>query len=686
MPDEQRQPQRPRGGGDGDGGPPKPPVRMSRGLFSWIVIVGLGLMFFVMLSQSMNKVHKLSISEFWTHIENGDIAKVVVKENAITGEFRPDRIPANVTPETKLFECEYLGVVQKIEEIRKEVEAKSARSAKPVDFGSQASNNLFVNILLSIIPWLLLFAIIWFLLFRQLRQTGGGAGMLGNFGRSRHRILTKEHTSVTFADVAGVEEAKEEVLEIVEFLKNPKRFQRLGGRIPRGVLLVGEPGCGKTLLAKAIAGEAEVPFFSISGSDFVEMFVGVGASRVRDLFRQAKENSPCIVFLDEIDAVGRRRGMGYNGGGHDEREQTLNAILVEMDGFDSNDQVIVVAATNRADVLDPALIRPGRFDRQVYVPLPDVKGRIDILRVHAQKVKVQPPLEPKLSRIARGTPMFSGADLAAIINEAALLATLAGKDAVELEDLEEARDKVRWGRAKRSRVVDDKDRLLTAYHEAGHAVVQTVLKDADPVHKVSIIPRGPYGGATFALPEKDRSYYSRKWIEAQMRVACAGRLAEEILGQDVNSGAGGDIRQVTQLAREMVTEWGMSDRLGFVYYGDDPVGRQMRPDFGLTKEFSDQTARMIDEEVKRIVDAAYADTRRLIEAHRPQLEAVAQALLKYETLSGEEVRAVMAGESLNKPTVADLIAAEQGRRAETPVARPVQRPPDTEAGPLPSPA
>jgi cell division protease FtsH len=301
-------------------------------------------------------------------------------------------------------------------------------------------------------------------------------------------------------------------------------------------------------------------------------------------------------------------------------------------------------------------------------------------------VKVQPPLEPKLSRIARGTPMFSGADLAAIINEAALLATLAGKDAVELEDLEEARDKVRWGRAKRSRVVDDKDRLLTAYHEAGHAVVQTVLKDADPVHKVSIIPRGPYGGATFALPEKDRSYYSRKWIEAQMRVACAGRLAEEILGQDVNSGAGGDIRQVTQLAREMVTEWGMSDRLGFVYYGDDPVGRQMRPDFGLTKEFSDQTARMIDEEVKRIVDAAYADTRRLIEAHRPQLEAVAQALLKYETLSGEEVRAVMAGESLNKPTVADLIAAEQGRRAETPVARPVQRPPDTEAGPLPSPA
>jgi cell division protease FtsH len=682
MPDDQKQPPRPRGNGDGNGGPPRSPLRMSRGLFSWIILAGLGLMFLFMLNQSLHKATKIPISAFWTHIRNGEIEKVVIRENAIAGEFT--KPPANAPNDSKQFECEYLGVVQKIEDVRKEIEQVSPRR---VEISSEAGGNLLMNILISTIPWLLLFGIIWFLLFRQLRQTGGGAGMLGNFGRSRHRILTKERTSITFADVAGVDEAKDEVLEIVEFLKNPKRFQRLGGRIPRGVLLVGEPGCGKTLLAKAIAGEAEVPFFSISGSDFVEMFVGVGASRVRDLFRQAKENAPCIVFLDEIDAVGRRRGMGYNGGGHDEREQTLNAILVEMDGFETNDQVIVIAATNRADVLDPALVRPGRFDRQVFVPLPDVKGRFEILRVHAQKVKMQPPIDPKLHRIARGTPMFSGADLAAIINEAALLATLVGKDAVELEDLEEARDKVRWGRAKRSRVVDDKDRLLTAYHEAGHAVVQSLLKDADPVHKVSIIPRGPYGGATFSLPEKDRMTYNRSYAEATLRVLCAGRIAEELLGHDMNSGASGDIRQATAMARTMITEWGMSDRLGFVYYGDESLSRRQQMDFGMTKDFSDKTSETIDEEVKRLIDGACAETRRMIEESREQLEAVGQALLKYETLSGEEVRQIMAGGTVDKPTVADLIAAEQGRRPSAPVARPIQKPAtDQDAGPLPSPA
>jgi cell division protease FtsH len=454
------------------------------------------------------------------------------------------------------------------------------------------------------------------------------------------------------------------------------------------VLLVGSPGTGKTLLARAIAGEAGVPFFSISGSDFVEMFVGVGASRVRDLFRQAKENSPCIVFLDEIDAVGRRRGVGFNGGGHDEREQTLNAILVEMDGFDTNDQVIVIAATNRADVLDPALVRPGRFDRQVFVPLPDVKGRFEILKVHARRIKLQPPLDPKLQRLARATPMFSGADLAAIINESALLATLAGKDAVDLEDLEEARDKVRWGRAKRSRIIEEKDRVLTAYHEAGHALVQTLLKDADPVHKVSIIPRGPAMGATFSLPEKDRVAYNRSWAEAFLRVACAGRIAEELCGHDTNSGASNDIRQVTTLARYMVTEWGMSQRLGFIYYGDEPATRNRAAEFGLAKDFSEETARLIDEEVKQIVNRAYADTRRLIEENRDKLEAIAQALVKYETIDGEEVRKLVAGEKLDRPTVADLIAAEQSRRHEAPpVARPVKRPPpDEQPGPIPSPA
>ncbi|MCK4340538.1 MAG: ATP-dependent zinc metalloprotease FtsH [Phycisphaerae bacterium] len=645
-------------------------------------------MFLVMLQQSMNKSHEVKISEFWIYIERGDVKLVTIKEDAITGEFRQDRIPANGPQEITAFECTYLRAAEKIEEIQERIAEKTPAEAQAVEVASARSGNIFLNALLYAIPWLLFIAIIWFVLFRQLRQSGGGAGMLGNFGRSRHRLTTKEHTNITFTDVAGVDEAKEEVVEIIEFLKNPKKFQRLGGRIPRGVLLVGEPGCGKTLLAKAIAGEADVPFFSISGSDFVEMFVGVGASRVRDLFRQAKENSPCIIFLDEIDAVGRRRGMGFNGGGgHDEREQTLNAILVEMDGFESNDQVIVVAATNRADVLDPALVRPGRFDRQVFVSLPDVKGRMEILKVHAKKVKVQPPLDPKLHRIARGTPMFSGADLAAIINESALLATLAGKDAVELEDLEEARDKVRWGRAKRSRVVDEKDRLLTAYHEAGHALVQSLMKDADPVHKVSIIPRGPYGGATFSLPEKDRQTYNRSYVEATLRVICAGRVAEELLGHDTNSGAGGDIRQATQMARMMITEWGMSDQLGFVFYGDESLTGRPTFDFGQGKDFSDKTAELIDEEVKRIIDEAYADTRRLIEENRDQLEAVAQALLKYETLTGEEVRQIMAGQTLDKPTVADLIAVEQDRRSDAPpIARPVQQPPGEETGPLPSPA
>src|SRR6202042_3594031 len=346
-----------------------------------------------------------------------------------------------------------------------------------------------------------------------------------SFGKSKARMMTRDRNKVTFKDVAGIDEAKEELSEIVEFLKDPRRFQRLGGRIPKGVLMIGPPGTGKTLLAKAIAGEADVPFFSISGSDFVEMFVGVGASRVRDLFKQAKDNSPCIIFLDEIDAVGRRRGSGFSSGGHDEREQTLNAILVEMDGFDTNDQVIVCAATNRVDVLDPALTRPGRFDRQIYVPLPDVKGRMDILKVHSRKVKLGPNVD--LAKLAKATPGFSGADLAAIINEAALGATLAGKEYIEMDDLEEARDKVRWGRARKSRVIDEKEKIATAYHEAGHAVVQYLEKEADPIHKVTIIPRGNYGGATMALPEKDKMSHSKKWCIAFMRVCFGGRIAEE---------------------------------------------------------------------------------------------------------------------------------------------------------------
>ena len=667
---------------DGNGEGPKLPPRMSRGAFSWIILVALGLMLVVMFTRNMSSRHEISYDEFLQHVRNGNVESIEIRgEDLFTAKLRRE-LPQ---PPTKEVQVNYPYVAENFGDFRKEVLAASPEGAQP-EIVDERNTSLLLTFLLPLIPWLLLIALVWFLLIRQLRQTGAGAGMLGNFGRSRHRITTKEHTNVTFANVAGIDEAKDEVYEIVEFLKNPKRFERLGGRIPRGVLLVGEPGCGKTLLAKAIAGEADVPFFSISGSDFVEMFVGVGASRVRDLFRQAKDNAPCIIFLDEIDAVGRRRGQGFGGGGHDEREQTLNAILVEMDGFETSDQVIVIAATNRADVLDPALVRPGRFDRQVFVPLPDVKGRFEILRVHAKRIKLQPPVDSKLQRLARATPMFSGADLAAIINESALLATLASKDAVDMDDLEEARDKIRWGRAKRSRVVEDKDRELTAYHEAGHAVVQTLVEDADPVHKVSIIPRGPYGGATFSLPEKDRMTVNKSFVLATLRVLCAGRLAEEMLGHDTNSGAEGDIRQATQLAKRMVTDWGMSERLGFVFHGEDHSGASLF-EIGGGREISSKTAEIIDEEVKRIIDEAYVGTRQLLTENREKLDAVAQALLKYETIDGDEVRALIRGETVDRPTVADLIAAEEARRKdEPPVARPIEQPPDEEAGPLPSPA
>ncbi len=664
------------GGGGGPNG--KPPVRMSRGAFSWLLVIAIAVLLLVMLNRSMNNAKEIGVPEFWRAVENGQIESLVAHDTTITGNFKERPKDS----ETKKFVVNYR--VDDFGELSKRIEETSERGghATPV-YEYEPENNLLTTVLITMLPWLLIFGVIWYFLFRQLRQSGGGAGMLGNFGRSRHRMMTREHTNVTFADVAGIEEAKDEVYELVEFLKNPKRFQKLGGRIPRGVLLIGEPGCGKTMLAKAIAGEADVPFFSISGSDFVEMFVGVGASRVRDLFRQAKENSPCIIFLDEIDAVGRRRGVGYSGGGNDEREQTLKAILVEMDGFDSNDQVIVIAATNRSDVLDPALIRPGRFDRQVQVPLPDVKGRFEILRVHARKVKIAPPIDPKMHRIARGTSMFSGADLAAIINESALLATLAGKEAIELDDLEEARDKVRWGRARRSRFVEERDRELTAYHEAGHALVQCLVKDADPLHKVSIIPRGPYGGATFSLPEQDRMTHNRSYLEAMMRVACGGRLAEEILGQDMNSGASSDIRQVTAIARQMVTEWGMSDKLGFIFLGED----QRRQWMDLSgKDFSEATQEVIDAEIKHIVDEAYADARRILSENETALRAIGEALLKYETLDGDEVRKLIAGESIDRPTVADLIDAERGAREERPpVARPVEDG-GSGSGPLPSPA
>ena len=640
-------------------GPKKPPVtpngkpggtglRPGRPLIVFLMFSALAV---TMLMYSEEKQQTITVSEFRRRVIDGQVEKVVISDEKLTGTMVAESNTGKPQGTSEEFQVTLNTVSGKQEDFSQFLREHN------VEYSYERMSTL-VQVLLSILPWILILGFMYFFVFRQMR---GAGGMLGNFGRSRHQVGSTNQRRVTFEDVAGIEEAKEEVAEIIQFLRDPKKFQRLGGRIPRGVLLVGNPGCGKTLLAKAIAGEAEVPFFSISGSDFVEMFVGVGASRVRDLFKQAKENSPCIIFLDEIDAVGRKRGAGIAGGGHDEREQTLNAILVEMDGFSTNDQVIVIAATNRADVLDHALTRPGRFDRQIYVPLPDVKGRMEILKVHARKVKLSDNID--LHRLARGTPMFSGADLEAIINEAALSATMAEKESIEMDDLEEARDKVRWGRARRSREIDEKERIAVAYHEAGHALVQSLLDDADPVHKVSIIPRSAMGGATFSLPERDRTMYTRRYCLAFLQTCFGGRLAEEIFVGDISSGASGDISQATGLARTMITEWGMSEALGFVRYQADQTDNIFAD--MMAKEHSDQTAQVIDQEVKRLLDEAADAARKLIETHRDQMEAVKDALLKYETIDGEELKQIIAGKVLDKPTVADLLAAEQQRTDQT---------------------
>jgi cell division protease FtsH len=500
------------------------------------------------------------------------------------------------------------------------------------------------------VPWLLIMVAFFWFFTRQMRAAGGGGGIM-NFGRSRVKMITPDQAKVTFDLVAGVEEAKEEVQEIIAFLKDPKRFSRLGGRVPRGVLLVGPPGTGKTLLAKAIAGEANVPFFAISGSDFVEMFVGVGASRVRDLFKQARESAPCVIFLDEIDAVGRKRGAGL-GGGHDEREQTLNAILVEMDGFETDSGVIMIAATNRPDVLDPALLRPGRFDRQIVLDLPDVRGREAILVVHAQKVKLSPAVD--LSVVARGTPMFSGAELEALINEAALLATLKNKDSIEQDDLDEARDKVRFGRQKKSRVMVEEDRKVTAYHEAGHAIVASQLGNlTEPVHKVTIIPRGMALGSTMQLPERDKYHYRKRELVAELVVLFGGRVAEEIFCDDISGGAANDIERATDLARAMICSWGMSETLGPVALGERRGEVFLGDELLRSKNYSEATAEAIDHEVRSLLDHSHDEAKRILTEHRSQAEELALALLKHETVSGDEVRAILAGakaEDIRRPS------------------------------------
>jgi cell division protease FtsH len=647
--------------GNGRNKPGAPaPNGFPRNIMGWVLMGGLLLMLLLFLNTSGTAEQK-TWRDFHNLVEAGAFeGPVLIENDRIVGTVREgfpgrepkakgtDRVYTPVQPDTREF---YL---QKLDEAGQ-------------DFLPKPQSGLLLQFLIGWGPFIILALLIYFFLFRSIRNAGGGAGMLGNFGRSRHKVTNKEHSNITFNDVAGIDEAKDEIGEIVEFLKNPKKFQRLGGRVPRGVLLIGDPGVGKTLLAKAVAGEAEVPFFSISGSDFVEMFVGVGASRVRDLFKQAKDNSPCIIFLDEIDAVGRRRGSGFSSGGHDEREQTLNAILVEMDGFESADQVIVMAATNRSDVLDPALTRPGRFDRQITVPLPDLQGRVQILKVHSKRVKMSPHID--LERLARGTPMFSGADLAAIINEAAIAATLAGKDHVEQADLEEARDKVRWGRARRSHKIDEDEKKVIAYHEAGHALVMYHDDNAEPLHKVTIIPRGHALGATFNLPERDRHLYSRNQMLSHIRVAFGGRVAEEMFCGDKYNGTAGDIRQATGIARAMVTQYGMSDKVGFQLFGPDESRNPWeQPD----RYYSEETARQIDQEVHRILDECYTQTRELMENHREQAIPLAEALLKYETLSFDEVDRLMKGDKLDKPTVGDLLKAEQSK----PAAKPPRRAPD----------
>jgi cell division protease FtsH len=638
--------------------PERDDSRRPRSFITPIIIVGVVLLVVVLLGQQMGAPAGApkNLSDLDKDVLDGKIERVVIGEDGSTEVFYKTNSGPK-TPEGREIRSyeiaaprDYFdekaiakiktGEVDKFDRLNDDQKKKARDNAPNVEFAQP--RGLLMTILISWLPWLLLLVFLYWLFMRQLRNSAMGGGVL-SFGKSRAVRSDPKEVLVTFEDVAGIDEAKEEVQEIIEFLKNPSKFQRLGGRIPRGVMLVGAPGTGKTLLAKAIAGEAGVPFFPISGSDFVEMFVGVGASRVRDLFKQAKDNSPCIVFLDEIDAVGRKRGTGF-GGGHDEREQTLNAILVEMDGFKRDEGIIVVAATNRPDVLDPALLRPGRFDREVMIDLPDVKGREAILKVHSKKVKVSTDVD--LSVIARATPMFSGAELEALINEAAILATMRNKDSVEMTDVEEARDKVRWGRQKKSRVMAEEDRKRTAYHEAGHALLATLHEDVEPLHKVTIIPRGMALGATMILPEKDRYTYSRKQAAGDLIVLYGGYVVEQVFFDDITSGAKNDIENATRIARLMVTEWGMSEKLGPINYSETYEHQFLGREFSGPKEYSEATAQVIDSEIQRIINEAKTEATRVITENRDALERVASALLKYESLSGKEVEDIVKGVSI----------------------------------------
>ncbi len=624
-------------------------MKFSKNLALWGIISLLVFALFNLFQGSTphNLSTVIAYSEFITEIKSNNVAEVTIQGHDIKGKF------SDTNGEFSTYAPEDANLVSTLS--AHDVLIK----AVPSDDGSP---NLW-SILISWFPMLLLIGV-WVFFMRQM-QGGGGKAM--GFGKSKARLLTEKAGRVTFEDVAGIDEAKQELEEIVEFLRDPQKFQRLGGKIPKGCLLIGPPGTGKTLLARAIAGEANVPFFTISGSDFVEMFVGVGASRVRDMFEQGKKNAPCIIFIDELDAVGRHRGAGL-GGGNDEREQTLNQMLVEMDGFESNEGVILIAATNRPDVLDPALLRPGRFDRQVTVPNPDILGREKILKVHMRKVPLAPDVDARV--ISRGTPGFSGADLANLVNEAALLAARTGKRVVTMREFEDAKDKVMMGAERRSMVMSEDEKRLTAYHEAGHALVGRNVPKHDPLHKVTIIPRGRALGLTMSLPERDRYGYSKLELTSKLAMMFGGRIAEEIVfgPENITTGAGDDIRQATNMARRMVTEYGFSEKLGPLRYSENEEEVFLGHSVAKQQNMSDATAKMIDDEIRALIDNAESTARHIISEKRDDLETIAQALLEYETLSGEDVNALMRGESIIRPESSDDMFKEGGgHRASVPV-------------------
>jgi cell division protease FtsH len=598
-----------------------------KSILLWIVLIAVFIgLFKVWFKQDEKNIREIDFSEFLQKADNREVISVTIKGLEYHGKLKDNAEFVSRGP--ALVDSQMLSRLEK--------------DGVKYRYEKEEQNGVWVQVLLQGLP--LVFLFLFFVIFMRQLQAGGGKAM--SFGKSKARLLSEHRNKITFSDVAGIDEAKEELEEIIAFLKDPKKFTKLGGRIPKGVLLMGSPGTGKTLMARAIAGEAGVPFFSISGSDFVEMFVGVGASRVRDLFEQGKKNAPCIVFIDEIDAVGRHRGAGL-GGGHDEREQTLNQLLVEMDGFEANDGVILVAATNRPDVLDPALLRPGRFDRRIVVPRPDVKGRFGILQVHTRRTPLAPEVD--LEIIARGTPGFAGADLENLVNEAALLAARQSKEMIDMSDFESAKDKVLMGVERKSMIISEKEKRNTAHHEAGHALVAKLLPDTDPVHKVTIIPRGPTLGVMQQLPAEDRYNASRDYAKKRITIALGGRVAEELVFHEMTSGASNDIEQATDLARRMVCEWGMSEKLGPLSFGKKDEAVFLGREIGRSADYSPETAMQIDTEVKAIVMEGYNHAKKILSENMPVLERIANALLEYETLDGEDINLLIAGKELSKP-------------------------------------